>query len=48
MSYHKGSMNTLQNASIWRRGSTKALFDLTLVQDKVDFVDKITTLYSKG
>jgi hypothetical protein len=48
MSYHKGSMNTLQNASIWRRGSTKALFDLTLVQDKADFMDKITTMYAKG
>jgi len=29
MSYHKGSINALQNASIWRRGSTKAPVDLT-------------------
>jgi len=48
MSYHKGSMNALKNTSIWRCGSTKALFDLTLVLYKADFVDKITTMYSKG
>jgi len=33
MSYHKGIMNTLQNASIWRFSSTKAVFVLTLVPD---------------
>jgi hypothetical protein len=48
MSYHKGSINALQNARIWRCGSTKALLYLTLVLYNGDFVDKITTMYFKG
>ena len=48
MSYHRGSINTLQNASIWPYGSTKTVFVTTLVIVGEDFVDKITTMYSKG
>src|SRR4029077_7606702 len=47
MSYHRGSINTLQNASIWRYGTTKTVFVVTLVVDKRDFADKITTMYFK-
>src|SRR5580765_9047367 len=48
MSYHRGSINTLQNASIWRYGSTKTVSAPTLVLAWGDFADKITTMYFRG